>query len=152
MPSMIVNKKLVPVLRKAMFAATTVFALTQCSPEEELLTQVETPAAPTEAAISSAALESSISSVTVSGLHTAFATATDCKTCTFVVPEGTTLIDGKEMGFEPGNIICLNTAFKYGMLEFTNMEGTPEKPIVITTVGPASSKPAAEASSDSDPY
>jgi hypothetical protein len=151
MPSMIVNKKFVPAVKKVLFAATAVFALTQCSQEEELLAPAATPATP-ELAISAASASRSISSLTVSGIHTAFATAADCKKCTYVVPEGTTVLDGKEIGLQPGNILCLNTAFEYGALELTNLEGTEENPIVITTVGTLIEQPAAGQSSSGDPY
>src|SRR5687767_1077888 len=99
MPSMKLNNRVVSILKKAMLSAATVFVLTQCS-EEEI-----TPAAqPVQAeAVSTAAASLSISSLTIAGVNTTFATAEDCKTCTFVVPEGTELVDGKEMGFQPGN-------------------------------------------------
>lgn len=148
---MTVKKNFVPAMRNVMFAATAIFALARCNDEEQL---VRPEAAPVETmdmkTVADAAL--SISSMTISGVNTSFATAEDCKTCTFVVPEGTTLVDGKELGFEPGNVICLNTAFKYGELEFTNIEGTPEKPIVITTVGAEKQSSETSSSENGNPY
>jgi hypothetical protein len=145
-----VNKILVPALKKVMLTATTVVALMQCS-EEEMVTPTAAPVAETETATSATAIPLSISSLTVAGINTTFATAKDCKTCTFVIPEGTELVDGKAMGFQPGNIICLNAAFKYGNLEFVNMEGSEENPIVITTVGAAAAE-SEEQGSESNPY
>jgi hypothetical protein len=150
MPSMKVNKILVPALKKVMLTATAIVALMQCS-EEEMVTPAA-PVAEIETATSAAAIPLTISSLTVAGINTTFATAKDCKTCTFVIPEGTELVDGKAMGFQPGNIICLNAAFKYGNLEFVNMEGTEENPIVITTVGAAEAVQNEEQGSESNPY
>ncbi|HYC86640.1 MAG TPA: hypothetical protein VEB86_15515 [Chryseosolibacter sp.] len=146
---MIVNKKVVPALKKVLFAATAVFSLTQCT-QDEALTPAIVKAAQPEVSISAASAASSISSLTISGIHTAFESGTDCKTCTYIVPEGTTTVDGKEIGLQPGNIICLNTAFQYGALELTNIEGTEQEPIVIKTVGPAAE--AAAVSAGGDPY
>jgi len=146
---MIVNKKLAPALKRVLVAAAAVFALTQCTQDEELQAPAAAAAAP-EVQISASAAKS-ITSLTVSGVNTVFSTATDCKTCTYVVPEGTTVVDGKELGFQPGNNICLNTAFQYGALELTNIEGTEQEPIVITTVGTAS-EAAQVVASGADPY
>lgn len=146
---MIVNEKLVPALKKALLTATALVALMRCS-EEEFITPSATTAA-TETSARSA--EVSITSLTISGVNTVFATAKDCKTCTYVVPEGTTLVDGKLLGFKPGNIICLNSIFKYGAIEFSNIEGSAEQPIVITTVGENVTDYATEQTSfTGDPY
>jgi hypothetical protein len=148
MPSMIVNKKFIPTLKKAMFAATDVLALMQCSEEEEFVT----PAA-TDAAIEAASTtgELSVQSLTVTGSNTAFTNLNDCKTCTYIVSEKEEIVDGSVLGFKPGNIICLNKGIKYGNLEFVNIEGSVESPIVIATIG--AQKPAvAEVSSVANPY
>lgn len=145
---MIVNKNS---LKKVMLTATTVFGLMQCSEEEVLMTPAASPSASETPAATASDL--TISSMTISGVNTVFATAKDCKTCTYVVPEGTDLVDGKALGFEPGNVICLNAAFKYGSdIEFINMEGSEEKPIVITTVGATEHTSASEQTFDGDPY
>jgi hypothetical protein len=151
MPSMIVNKKLVPVLKKVMLTASAVFALMQCSEEDELITPAGNPAI--EAAQTNVANVNAISSLTVSGVNTTFATAKDCKTCTFVIAEGTELVDGKALGVKAGDVICLNAAFKYGSnLEFINIEGSEESPVVITTVGGAENAASPEGTQSGDPY
>ena len=144
---MIVSKNSFPILKKVLFAATAVFALTQCSEEEVVNpsranTSVQATSASTTAA-----------SLTVTGSNTAYATLTDCKTCTYIVSAKEELIDGKALGLKPGNIICLNKGIQYGNLEFVNIEGTAEKPVIIATVKDANSDIiVAQASSEQDPY
>src|SRR5262245_53500286 len=59
-----------------------------------------------------------------------------CSTCTFVVPGDMRTVDGKLLGFNPGDVICLSAAIKYsGSITFTNVNGTADKPIVITNCG-----------------
>jgi hypothetical protein len=148
MPSMIVSQKLFPALKKVMFTATAVFALMQCSEEEELVNPVASQAT----AASASSDNISASSLTVTGSNTAYATLTDCKTCTYIVAANEELIDGKALGFKPGNIICLNKGVKYGNLEFVNFDGTPEKPIVIATVKDQLATTVVAQSSEQDPY
>lgn len=56
----------------------------------------------------------------------------DCSKCTYVVPEGQKIVDGKVLGFKPGNVIGLSSKIKYGSIEFHNLIGAPGNPIVIT--------------------
>jgi hypothetical protein len=147
MPSMIVSEKLFPTLKKVMFTATAVLALMQCS-EEELVNPV---ASKTTAAVASSD-NMSASSLTVTGSNTTYAALTDCKTCSYIVSAKEELIDGKVLGFKPGNIICLNKGVKYGNLEFVNLDGTAEKPIVIATVKDQLDHPIVAQSSEQDPY
>jgi hypothetical protein len=150
MPSMIVSQKLIPALKKVMFTATAVFALMQCSEDEEFLT----PAVPADAAIEATSTDASalsVSSLTVTGVNTAFATLKDCKTCTYVIAADEQLIDGQAMGIKPGNIICLNKGIEYGNLEFINLEGSVENPIIIATIGEIKNK-VSDAGTPSDPY
>jgi hypothetical protein len=149
MPGMKVNNTVVATLRKAMLAAAAVFVLTQCS-EEEVVPEAQPVQSEAAQVATATATSLSMQSLTVSGVNTTFATAKDCKTCTFVVPEGTELVDGKS--FAPGSVICLNALFKYGNLEIVNVEGTEENPIVITKVGVAESAPVQEEASESSPY
>jgi hypothetical protein len=149
MPSMIVSQKLIPALKKVMFTATAVFALTQCSQDE-----LVTPTPQADATIKASSVSESallISSLTVTGSNTTFATLKDCKTCTYVVSGNETIVDGKILGFHPGNIICMNKGVKYGNIEFVNMEGSATEPIVIATVGAEVSASAA-LTSESNPY
>jgi hypothetical protein len=149
MPSMIVSKMIFPTLKKAMFTATAVIALMQCT-EEEL---VKPSAIATESEISaaSASNHATVSSLTVTGANTTYTTLTDCKTCTYIVSPKEELIDGKILGFKPGNIICLNKGVNYGNIEIINVEGTIEKPITIATIG-ATSSVAAGQNPTADPY
>jgi len=59
----------------------------------------------------------------------------DCTECTYVVPADSVVVDGKVLGLKPGSVICLNSAFSYGSLEFHNIVGTAENPIVIKNCG-----------------
>jgi hypothetical protein len=148
MPSMIVSQKLIPALKKVMLSATAVIALVQCSEDESIVpvrNDVTVQAASTEASALS------ISSLTVTGSNTVFATLKDCKTCTYIVSGEEQIIDGKILGFKPGNIICLNKGVKYGNLEFVNVEGSVENPVVIATIGSVASS-ASEQTSGTDPY
>jgi hypothetical protein len=151
MPSMTVNKNIASVLRKSFLAAATAFAFIQCS-DEEVISPAEATTATVAQASASSSLANSITSLTISGVNTTFATAADCKTCTYVVPAGSKVVDGKAIGLQPGSILCLNTLFNYGALELTNIEGTTENPIVIMTVGENVSEKEVTSVSESDSY
>lgn len=144
---MIVSKKFIPTFKKVALTATAVFALMQCS-EEEVIAPERAAATETETTQKS---EITIASLTVTGSNTSFATVGDCSTCTYIVAEEEELIDGKELGLKPGSVVCLNKGVKYGNLEFMNMEGSAEKPIIIATVGEIATT-AASVSSEVDPY
>jgi hypothetical protein len=59
-----------------------------------------------------------------------------CSTCTFVVPANMATIDGKVLGFKPGDVICFSAANKYTTtITFKNIIGTADKPITITNCG-----------------
>jgi hypothetical protein len=122
-------KKFFPTLTKVALAATTVFAMTQCS--EEQLEKPASEAAATEQAAPVSDEKPSVLSLTVSGAHKMLSSSSDCKTCTFVVPANTTLIDGLKLDLQPGDTVCLDAAIKYGALEFVNFEGTEENPVII---------------------
>jgi hypothetical protein len=145
MPSMIVIKNLFPTLKKVMYTATAVLALMQCSEEEAIV--------PVAAATSTSSADQNISasSLTVTGSNTSYATLTDCSTCSYIVSEKESVIDGKELGFKAGDIICINKGVKYGDLEFVNIEGTASNPIVIATVK-SQIKPIAKLAAGQDPY
>jgi hypothetical protein len=149
MPSMIVSQKLIPALKKVMFSATAVLALMQCSEDESI-----TPVVPdtTIAASSTKASALEISSLTITGSNTAFATLKDCKTCTYIVSGKEEIVDGKILGFKPGNIICLNKGVKYGNIEFINLDGSAENPIIIATIGKVAPSADAKQSTPADPY
>ncbi len=112
---------------KFFIPALALFSLTQCSEDDEITP--DRPEADIQAV--SAAGSDPVLSLTVDGLHTEFVSVLDCKTCTFVVPADASVIDGKELGIKPGQAICLDAAVKYGNLEFVNLIGEAEKPILI---------------------
>jgi hypothetical protein len=70
-------------------------------------------------------------SLTISGENTNFVGSVDCTTCTYVVPANAKVVDGKELGFKPGSVICLDAALQYGNIDFINLEGTTDKQITI---------------------
>jgi len=145
---MIVSKKLIPTLKKAMFTATAVFAMTQCTPDEEFVQPTTND--PTLEVASAEVL--SVESLTVTGANTTFARLNDCKTCTYIVGENEELIDGAEFGFKPGDIICLNKGVAYGNLEFINLEGSVDNPIIIAKVGAQTTSLATETGTEANPY
>lgn len=53
-----------------------------------------------------------------------------------IIPANTNLIDGAALGIKPGDIIAIDRAKKYSEpFHFTNIHGTPESRVVITTAG-----------------
>jgi hypothetical protein len=131
---MINIQKLFTAGKKLFIAAAAVIVMTQCTDEGELLTPQAQPAVE-QATVAAAADQPTEASFTISGLYTNIVESTDCATCTYVVPAETTLIDGKVLGFKPGAVICLSKGVDYKMLEFVNLEGTEEAPIVIGYCG-----------------
>ncbi|MBT1705697.1 hypothetical protein [Chryseosolibacter indicus] len=129
---MTVKQRMIPTLKKVVLTASAVFALMQCS-EEEILPEVKAPAAE-QTSLTEANAETTISSLTITGLFTNLSAAKNCN-CDYTVPADKEVIDGQELGIKPGNTICLSAKTKYGNLEFINMEGTEEKPIEIVNLG-----------------
>lgn len=115
-------------MKNILFAAFTVFTLSQCTEDEIVPQQAETPMAE-EVEIAPAAT----GSMTISGVFTSYEDIEDCKTCTYIVPADLAVVDGKELGLEPGAVICLNKAIQYGDVDFINLEGTEQRPIKIGT-------------------
>jgi hypothetical protein len=111
--------------------ALSMFFLSSCSTEEDMIAPTSTSVAEEETVASDEG-GSEIESFTVSGIYTDVTETTDCATCTYIVPANATLVDGKELGFAPGSVICLDKTIKYKSLEFTNLEGTSESPITIS--------------------
>jgi hypothetical protein len=58
-----------------------------------------------------------------------------CSTCTYVIPANKYTIDGKVLGFKPGDVICLSSTTVYKSLAFNNIIGTADNPIIITNCG-----------------
>src|SRR4051812_30156267 len=55
--------------------------------------------------------------------------------CTYLVPANATIIDGKALGLQPGNIIGLDANVTYKNLTFRNINGTIDNPIIIRNCG-----------------
>ena len=62
---------------------------------------------------------------------TSIAANDGCSSCTYVVPANTTLVDGLQLGLQPGSVIGLSSTIAYGKLLFRNIVGTVENPIII---------------------
>jgi hypothetical protein len=63
------------------------------------------------------------------------ATIIACSECDYVVPAGQTRVDGAALGLQPGSVIGLSANVAYRNLNFQNIVGTPEQPIVIKNCG-----------------
>lgn len=117
-------------IKKIFFAAFALIIFSQCTEEEVVPARVETPA------VENAALPAKATgSMTISGIFTSYDAIEDCSTCTFFVPAGTAVVDGKELDLKPGAVICLDKALEYGDVDFVNLEGTEDMPITIGTCG-----------------
>jgi hypothetical protein len=147
---MIVNKKIIPVLKKAMFTASAILALTQCNQEDDFIKPIIAEPSVQSSTVTNANTVS-ISSLTVTGSNTIYATLNDCSSCNYIVAATEEVIKGNK--FKAGDIICLNKGIKYGNIEFVDLKGTAENPIVIATVGETTSRVAPEeTNSPADPY
>jgi hypothetical protein len=122
------TSKLIASLKYTLLSFALIIGLTQCTDEEELIAPI---VAETVTDEESADTNSNIVSISISGVYTEMKEASTCSTCTYTVEAGTTVIDGNEISFKPGSVICLSKDVNYGTLEFTNMEGTADEPIVI---------------------
>jgi hypothetical protein len=120
-------KKAFKTTKTLFLSAAIVFTMVQCSEEEIVAEQTITEDLTTEIASETA----DVASISVSGLYTEIKGDVPCASCTYVVGTGETTVDGQELGFKPGNVICLKKALKYSSLDFVNMEGTEESPITI---------------------
>lgn len=59
----------------------------------------------------------------------------NCEECAYIVPSDKKIIDGKALGLKPGSIIGLDASIEYGSLNFVNIVGTKEQPIMIRNFG-----------------
>lgn len=106
-------------------AAVAAFVLTSCG--EQDLSSVSKDVAVSEAQATGPTAQS----LTISGENTKFVTSVACSSCTYVVAANAKVVDGKELGFKPGSVICLDAALKYGNISFINLAGTADNPITI---------------------
>lgn len=61
--------------------------------------------------------------------------AITCEQCTYVVPANKVMIDGDQLGINPGDVICLNAGTSYLNLSFKNIHGSEAKPVIIINCG-----------------
>ena len=120
LPGMTRSNTLLKTLRKSALALAMCSLFMQCSDEEIISTEsqkdktVSTPRADTTSQTSEPAT---------------------CPECTYIVPAGVKVIDGEKLELVPGSIIGLNSEITYGTLEFHNIVGTAEHPIIIKNFG-----------------
>jgi len=101
-------------------------ALTQCT-EEEIL-----PVNEQSVAEELTATAANVASLSISGLYTEFASGeVDCKACDVIVDEKATVVDGELMKIKPGSLVCLKKAVRYPAIDFVNLVGTSDRPIII---------------------
>lgn len=110
-----------------MLSTAIMFTMVQCS-EEEIVTEESLQQDMTTEMASESA---EVGSLSVSGLYTEVQGDVKCATCTYVVDPSEKTVDGKELGLKPGSVVCLRKALKYSSVDFVNMEGTEENPIII---------------------
>ena len=120
-------KKAIKTAKTFLMSTAIVLTMVQCSEEEIVAEEAVTEDMTTEIASASA----DVASISVSGLYTEIKGDVQCSTCTYVVAPGETTVDGNELGFKPGSVICLKKSLKYPAIEFVNMEGSESSPIVI---------------------
>jgi len=115
---------------KFLLPALALFALTQCTDDSNLKTEAKSETESEVVAVTNDE-DLPVTSLTIDGVHTVLSSKTDCKKCAYVVPANATVVDGKALGIKPGEAICLDEAIKYGPLQLINLEGQPDKPIIV---------------------
>jgi hypothetical protein len=122
------NANLLSKVKFCLLIASSAFAFTQCS-EDEIKPSVPVQGEAVTANVSTQ--EDVPFSLNISGIHTFSTSEVTCKTCKYIVATDVNVIDGEKLGIKPGDLICLDAARKYGSLEFINLNGTIENPVVI---------------------
>jgi hypothetical protein len=119
--------KALKTLKTLLMSTAIVLTMVQCS-EEEIVADASLSE---DATTQMTAETADVGSLSVSGIYTEIQGDVACASCTYVVDPKETTVDGKELGFKPGSIICLRKALKYTSVDFVNMEGTEENPLII---------------------
>lgn len=119
--------KIIKSVKTVIYSTAVVLTLVQCS-EEQIIAQELTSE---DVATQMMAESAEVGSLSVSGLYTEVTGDVACATCSYFVDPKETTVDGIELGFKPGSVICLRKALKYGSVDFVNMEGTEGNPIII---------------------
>lgn len=116
------------ILGKILVPAFALLTLSNCS-DEQVASDPTPVAANATTGVNNQ--EEPVLSLTIDGAFTQLVSAKECKTCDYIVPPNATTIDGKELGIKPGQAICLDLAVKYGNLNFINLDGEADKPILV---------------------
>ncbi len=115
-------------LKGAIVAFALLSAAFSCTTEDEILDQGSPE---TQEPLAIAEEEADVASVTVAGIYTEFAESVDCATCTFTVPANVKTVDGTKLGIKPGSVVCISAGRRAGEVEFINIVGTEQQPIII---------------------
>ena len=116
-------------MKKGIIAALAIMVMVSCSEETLVEKPTEAEASPLTALVE----EADVASLTVSGIYTEVSADVDCASCTYKVPDNVRTVDGSELGLKPGSVICVDARRKLGEIEFVNMIGTENAPIIIGT-------------------
>lgn len=128
---MITLEAIIKSVKTLMLATAIVLTMAQCS-EEEIVAQE---AIGEDVTTEMSSITAEVGSLSVSGLYTEVQGDVECASCTYVVDPNETTVDGNGLGLKPGSVVCIRKALKYGSIDFVNMEGTAESPIVIGYCG-----------------
>lgn len=105
-------------------ACIVIVLFAQCQPDEEIVPAIDESLVTEDSGIDSVETvpdtdADSITDLSVQG------------EITYVVHDTTMIVDGNEIGIQPGDIIGLQGGVTYGRLKFVNIVGTKENPVII---------------------
>lgn len=116
-------------MKRGIIIAFAMMVMISCSEEALVENPVHAEAMPSTEFVE----EADVASLTVSGIYTEVSADVDCVSCTYNVPDGVRTVDGAELGLKPGSVICVDAGRRLGEIEFVNMIGTENAPIIIGT-------------------
>jgi hypothetical protein len=125
---MTITKRILKGFKVLSLSTAVLFGMIQCS-EEQIITENSVSANAVASGGETDAIE--VGSISVSGVYTEVAGDVECSTCTYIIDPSERTVDGLELGLKPGSIVCLNKKLSYPAIEFNNMEGSKENPIII---------------------
>ncbi|HEY0656529.1 MAG TPA: hypothetical protein VGD65_25525 [Chryseosolibacter sp.] len=104
-----------------------ILTMAKCSEEEIIVDEL----AVEEPSTYMASEAAEVGSLSVSGVYTEVQGDVPCATCSYIVDPTEATVDGNELGLKPGSVVCLRKSLKYSSVDFINMEGTENSPIII---------------------
>lgn len=116
-------------MKKGIAIVFVMISMISCSEETLVENPVQVEAMPSAEFVE----EADVASLTVSGIFTEVSADVDCGSCTYKVPDTVRTVDGTELELKPGSVICVNAGRRLGEIEFVNMIGTENAPIIIGT-------------------